>query len=148
MTITASGYYGLTMEKQLIDTSGQSMESETAVKGLLTTDTYAPNFDTHDFRNDVTDEVTGTGYSSGGQTITGTEITLSGGVLTWDFADPAWTSSTISSAMCLVTYFNVGSSSTDQLLLLLDFVSAVTTSAGTLTVQINASGAMTIDYTP
>ncbi len=147
MAITASGFYGLTLEKMFIDTAGQSMEAETH-KGLLVTDSEAPNFDTHDFRNDITAEVTGTGYSAGGTTISTTEITLSGGVLTWDFADPAWASSTIANAMALVTYFNVGSSATDQLLLLLDFVTAVSTTNGTLTVQINASGAMTLDYTP
>lgn len=147
MAITSSGFYGLTLEKMFIDTAGQSMEAETH-KGLLVTDSYTPNFDTHDFRNDITNEVSGTGYSAGGATITGTEITLSSGVLTWDFADPSWSSSTITSAMAHVSYFNVGADTTDQLLLLLDFVTAVSTSNGTLLVQINASGAMTLDYVP
>lgn len=147
MAITASGAYGLTLEKMLIDTSGQSLEAETH-KGLLVTDTEAPNFDTHDFRADITAEVSGTGYTAGGATLTTTEITLTSGVLKWDFDDPSWASSTITSAMALVTYFNVGSSATDQLILLLDFVTAVSTSAGLLTVAISASGAMTIDYTP
>lgn len=148
MTITASGFYGLTMEKMFIDTASQSMEAETH-KGLLVTDSEAPNFDTHDFRNDITAEVPGTGgYTTGGATLTTTDITLSSGVLKWDFDDPQWTSSTIANAMALVTYFNVGSSATDQLLLLLDFVTAVSTSAGTLAVQIAVGGAMTIDYTP
>jgi hypothetical protein len=147
VAITASGMYGLTLEKMFIDTAGQSMEAETH-KGLLVTDSYTPNFDTHDFRNDITNEVTGTGYTAGGATITGTEITLSSGVLTWDFADPSWTSSTIANAMAHVSYFNVGADTTDQLLLLLDFVTAVSTTNGTLLVAINASGAMTLDYTP
>lgn len=147
MAITASGFYGLTLEKMFIDTAGQSMEAETH-KGLLVTDTEAPNFDTHDFRNDITAECTGTGYSSGGTTITTTEITLSSGVLKWDFDDVSWAASSIANAMALVTYFNVGTSATDQLLLLLDFVTAVTTSSGTLTVAIAAGGAMTLDYTP
>lgn len=147
MTITASGFYGLTLEKMFIDTAAQSMEAETH-KGLLVTDSEAPNFDTHDFRADITAEVTGTNYTAGGATITTTEITLSGGVLTWDFADPSWASSSIANAMAHVSYFNVGSAATDQLLLLLDFVTAVTTSNGTLLVAINASGAMTLDYTP
>lgn len=147
MSITAAGFFGLTLEKMFIDTASQSMEAETH-KGLLVDDTYTPNFDTHDFRNDVTNEVSGTGYTAGGQTITGTEITNTGGVSTWDFNDPSWTSSTITNAMAHVSYFNVGTSATDQLLLLLDFVTAVSTTNGTLTVQINASGAMTLDFTP
>lgn len=147
MAITSSGFFGLTLEKMFIDTAGQSMEAETH-KGLLVTDTYTPDYTVHDFRNDVTDEVTGTGYTAGGATITGTEITLASGVLTWDFADPSWASSTITNAMAHISYFNVGTAATDQLLLLLDFVTAVSTSNGTLTVQVNASGAMTLDYVP
>lgn len=147
MAITASGFYGLSLEKMFIDTLGESLEAEDN-KVALVTDTYTPNFDTHDFFNDLTNEVTGTGYTSGGQAFTSTEVTLASGVLTWDFADPSWTSSTIANAMAAVTYTNVGSTATDQLLLLLDFVTAVSTSAGTLLVAINASGAMTLDYTP
>lgn len=147
MAITASGFYGLSLEKALIDTLGESLEAEDN-KVLLVTDSEAPNFDTHDFRNDITAEVTGTGYSAGGIAFTSTEVTLSSGTLTWDFADPSWASSTITSAMAAVTYANVGSAATDQLLLLLDFVTAVSTSNGTLLVAVNAAGAMTIDYTP
>lgn len=147
MAITASGFFGLSLEKALIDTLGQSLEAETH-KILMVTDTYTPDFTVHDFRNDITNEVTGTGYSAGGQAFTTTEITLASGVLTWDFADPSWASSTISNAMAGVTYTNVGADTTDQLLLLLDFVTAVSTSAGTLTIALAAGGAMTIDYTP
>jgi hypothetical protein len=147
MAITASGFYGLTLEKMFIDTAGESMEAEDN-KGLLVTDSYTPNFDTHDFRDDITNEVTGTNYTAGGAAITGTEITLSSGTLTWDFTDPSWASSTIANAMAHVSYFNVGSAATDQLLLLLDFVTAVSTTNGTLLVAINASGALTLDYTP
>ncbi len=147
MAITASGFYGLTIEKMFIDTAAQSMEAETH-KGLLVDDTYTHDYTVHDFRNDLTNEVTGTGYTLGGNTITLTEITLATGTLTWDFADPSWTTSTITNAMAHISYFNVGSTATDQLLLLLDFVTAVSTTAGTLTVQIAAAGAMTLDFTP
>lgn len=150
MTITASGQYGLTIEKQLIDTAGISIESETLVKGLLVTDTYAPDFDVHDFRNDVTNEVTGTNYTSGGVILTTTEVTVgapAAGSLKWDFDDPQWATSTIANAMALVTYLAVGSSATDMLYLLLDFVTAVSTTAGLLLVSIHANGALNLDYT-
>lgn len=148
MAITASGYYGLTLEKQLINTIGQSLESETAVKVLMVTDTYTPNFDTHDFRDDVTNEVTGTGYTAGGNVITATEVTLAAGVLTYDAADVSWAASTISNAMAAVGYFNVGSAATDPVIWLSDFVTAASTTNGTFTIQWSASGIFTIDYTP
>jgi hypothetical protein len=50
--ITASGLYGLTLEKIFIDTLGESLEAEDN-KVLMVTDTEAPNFDTNDFRADI-----------------------------------------------------------------------------------------------
>lgn len=147
MAITASGIYGPTLEKIFIDTAGESLEAEDN-KVLLVTDSYTHNYDTHDFRDDITNEVSGTGYTAGGTALTSTEVTLASGVLTFDAADVSWASSTISNAMASVLYFNVGSAATDQLVMLHDFVTAVSTTSGTLTVQWNASGLMTLDYTP
>lgn len=147
MAITASGFYGLSLEKMMIDTLGETLEGEDN-KMLLVTDTEAPNFTTHDFRDDILAEVTGTNYTAGGTAYTATEVTLSAGVLTWDFADVTWATSTIANAMAGVCYTVVGASTTDQLILLLDFVTAVSTTAGLLTVQISATGALTVDYTP
>ncbi len=151
MTVTAAGLYGLTLEKMMNATSlpTSGLESETAVKVLMVTDSEAPNFDTHDFRNDITAEVTGTGYSAGGVVITTTELTLSSGVLTYDAADASWSSSTIANAMAAVGYFARGGASTaDELVWLSDFVSAASSSSGTFTVQWSASGIFTVDYTP
>jgi hypothetical protein len=147
MTITASGVYGLSLEKALIDTLGESWEAEDN-KVLLVSDSEAPNFDTHDFRADITAEVTGTNWATGGVALTGTEITLSSGTLTFDATDVSVASTTISSAMASVLYTNVGSAATDQLVMLHDFVTAVSTSAGTFAIQWNASGLLTCDYTP
>lgn len=151
MTVTAAGLYGLTLEKFMNATAmpTNGLESETAVKVLMVTDSEAPNFDTHDFRNDITAEVSGTGYTAGGVVITSTELTLSGGVLTYDAADASWSSSTITSAMAAVGYFaRGGASSADELVFLSDFVTAASSSSGTFTVQWNASGIFTVDYTP
>lgn len=153
MAITASGLYLLTEEKRMIDTVGLSMESETSMKGALVLDAYTPNFDTHDFWNDVSaNEVTGTtNYTAGGSLLTTTEVTVgspAAGQIKFDVADPAWASSTIPNAMALVGYYVVGSSATDMLHFLLDFVTAVSSVAGALTVQIAANGVYYIDGTP
>jgi hypothetical protein len=151
MAITASGLYGLTLEKMMNATSlpSSGLESETAVKVLMVTDSEAPNFDTHNFRDDILAEVTGTGYSAGGVAITSTELTLSSGVLTYDAADASWASSTIANAMAAVGYFARGGASTaDELVFLSDFVNAASSSSGTFTIQWSASGIFTVDYTP
>ena len=150
MAITASGYYGLTLEKQLIDTAGFSLEN-TVISAMLVTDGYTPNFDTHDFRNDVTNEVTaGSGYTSGGQSLAATPAltvaTPAATQINYDSADPAWASSTITDAMAAVLFRSTGTSTTDELVFLADFGTAVSTSNGTLTVAVDSNGWFYIDY--
>lgn len=152
MAITAAGLFGLTLEKFLNVTSlpASGLESDTALSMAMITDSATPDFTTHNFWDDLAaNEVSGTGYTAGGQTLTGTEITLSSGVLTYDATDPAWTTSTISNAMAGVFYFDRGgATSADELVGLLDFGTAASSSGGTFTIQINPSGLFTIDYTP
>lgn len=152
MAIAASGLYGLTLEKFLNVTSlpTNGLESETAVKGMLVLDAYSPNFDTHNFRDDITaNEASGTGYTAGGLVITSTELTLSSGVLTYDAADSTWSGSTIANAMAEAGYFVRGGADTaDEVIWLSDFVSAASSSSGAFTIQRSASGIFTIDYTP
>jgi hypothetical protein len=147
MAVTASGFYGLTLEKIFIDTAGETLEAEDN-KTLLVTNSESPNFDTHDFRADITNEVSGTGYTGGGTALTSTEITLSSGTLTFDAADTVWAASSISSARAAVHYFVTGNSATDMLIYLINFGADVSTSSGTLTVQYAAGGIFTLDYTP
>jgi len=150
MAITASGLFGLTLEKQFIDTLGLSLESETALSVAMITDSATPDFDVHDFWSDLeANEVSGTGYSAGGATLTGTEVTNTGGLTTYDATDVTWASSTISSAMAAVGYFDRGGATTaDELMFLSDFVTAAASSGGTFTIEWSASGIFTVDFTP
>lgn len=147
MAITGSGIYFLSFEKALIDTLSKSWESETN-KVLLDSDTDTPAFDTHDFRNDVVTEVTGTNWATGGVALTGTELTVAAGILTFDATDVSVASTTITNAMAAILYTDVGSAATDQLLGLWDFVTNVSTSNGTFGIQWHATGMMTIDLVP
>ena len=67
------------------------------IKVALTTSSYTPNQDTHDYFNDVTNEVTGTGYTAGGNTLASKTITYddANNVIILDAADSTWASSTI-----------------------------------------------------
>lgn len=146
MAITASGLYGVTLEKMMIDTLAKSIELETH-KGMLVTDTYTHAYDTHSTKADITNEVSGTGYTAGGGTLTTTEVTVgspTAGTLKFDHDDESWSNSTITSAMAMVGYFATDA----ELIYLLDFVTAVSTVSGLLTVQIAANGVFNLDYTP
>jgi hypothetical protein len=95
------------------------------------------NFDAYDFRDDIANEVTGTGYTSGGVAAT---VTV-GSVDTTNDRTPvtitdltnAWTSSTIS-AVGGWLYKVVGSAATDQLVGFVDFGGTVTSTAGNFSV--------------
>ena len=145
MAITASGLFGLTLEKCFNNGAALNLEAEDN-KCAMITDSATPDFTTHDFWNDLSaNEVSGAGYSTGGVAYTATEITLSGGVLTYDAADVSWAASTITSAMAAVGY---AAAVTNELIFLSDFVTAASTTSGTFTIQWNASGIFTLDFTP
>lgn len=152
MSITTSGLYGLTLEKFLNITSlpASGLESETAVKVLMVTDSETPDFSADNFRDDVTaNEVSGTGYSAGGVVLTTTELTVSSGILTYDAGDSSWAASTIANAMAAVGYFARGGADTaDELVFLSDFVAAASSSGGTFTIQWHATGIFTVDFVP
>jgi hypothetical protein len=91
---------------------------------------------------DLTAEVVGTGYVAGGKTLTAT-WTQSTGTITFDVDDQAWTASTIT-AKYAVIYAN---NTNDDLLCVVDLDTgggSVSTTAGTLTITINASGVFTL----
>lgn len=149
MSVTAAGLYGLTLEKFFIDTAGESLEAEDHFEALVT-DSYTPDFNAHDFFNDLTNEVTGTGYTTGGVAVTSTEITLATGTLTFDAADTVYTTVTISNAMAgvLATSVSTPAAATNQLVVLQDFVTAASATAANFTIQHSATGIFTLDYTP
>lgn len=88
-----------------------------ALGAMLVTSSYTPNYDTHEFRADVTNEVTGTGYSAGGIALAGEAITLdtTANRLKIDANDADFGTLTVSGIVGLVIYVVTGSSATDNL---------------------------------
>jgi hypothetical protein len=104
-------------------------------KTLLVTSSYTPNKDTHDKRDDVTNEVTGTGYTAGGATsaCTVTKDTANDRV-TVTFAATSWATSTITARAAVIYKSRGGASSADELVCYVDFNGDVSSSAATFTV--------------
>lgn len=115
------------------------------VKVALATSSYTPNQDTHDYFNDITNEVTGTGYTAGGATLASKTVTYTAGTNTqaFDAADTSWTSSTITARYAII-YVDTGTASTSPLIGYVDFGADVVSSSGTFTIQWSASGLFTI----
>lgn len=104
-------------------------------KVMLVTSSYTPNKDTHDKRDDVTNEASGTGYTSGGVTsaCTVTKDTANDRV-TLQFASVSWASSTITARGAVIYKSRGGASSADELIAYNDFGADVSTTAGTFSI--------------
>lgn len=105
---------------------------------MLTTSGYSENKDTHVKRSDVTNEVTGTGYTAGGQsvTVTVTKDTVNDR-LDVSLGSASWASSTITARKAVYYKRRGGAATADELVMVNDFGSDVSSTAATFT--LNAS---------
>lgn len=133
---------------QFLATGAVDLDTDT-FKLMLTTSTYSPNRDTHNFRDDVTNEVSGTGYSAGGVTLASVAVTYdtASDEVRIDWADAAWTTATFTTRYGVIYKSRGGASSADELVALLDFGGDQTVTGANFTIQFNANGVLYIDTT-
>lgn len=79
----------------------------------------------------TSDEVVGTGYTAGGNTLTGATVSLSGTTAFVDFSDTTWSTATITARGALI----YNSSKSNKAIAVLDFGGDKTSTAGNFTVQ-------------
>ena len=104
-------------------------------KAMLVTSTYAPNKDTDDKRDDVTNEATGTGYTAGGvASVCTVTKDVANDKVTLSFAAVSWATSTITARALVIYKSRGGASSADELVAYNDFGSDVSSSGGTFSV--------------
>ena len=90
----------------------------------------------------TSNEVTGSGYSAGGGTLTRVDPSLSGTTALTDFADLTFTSATVTARGALIYNTTTGSGSgTTDTVVVLDFGSDKTSTAGDFTIQFPAADA-------
>lgn len=116
------------------------------IKVALVTSSYTFDQDAHDYFNDITNEVTGTGYSAGGAAVGSPSISYTGASNTFAFDgnDVSWTTSTITARGAVVYDSSPGSSSTNPLICFVDFGADVSTTSGTFTITWDAAGIGTV----
>ena len=116
------------------------------IKVALVTSSYTPNQDTHDNFDDVTNEVSGTGYTAGGQALANKAVTADNtdneGV--FDADDVTWSSSTIT-ARGAVLYKDTGTASTSKLICYIDFGADKISSSGNFTITWDAEGILNLN---
>lgn len=113
------------------------------IKVMLVTSTYTPSA-SHTKRSDITNEVSGTGYTAGGTAIgspTVTNVSTNG---VFDGNDVSWTTSTITARGAVLYKSRGGASSADELICYLDFGTDKISTAGTFTISWNASGILNL----
>jgi len=117
------------------------------IKVALLTSSYTPNQDTHDYLDDVSSyEVTGTGYTTGGITLSSKTSTYDGtnNVVILDAADVTWSSSTIT-ARYAVVYDDSGASAASKALIgYVDFGSDQSSTNGNFTITWDSTGIVRI----
>jgi len=109
------------------------------IKVMLCTNSYTPNQDTHEKKSDVTNEVTGDGYTAGGITLTEKTLTYvaDGNKIKFDAADITWSDSTIT-ARYAVIYDDTDAAK--PLLGYVDFGQDMSSDNGNFTIQWNSNG--------
>ena len=120
------------------------MGSETAFKCMLCTSSYTPNQDDHNDKADITDEVSGTGYTAGGATMTSTTVSVAGRVTTFDAANTSWSSSTITARYAVIYDSTEAADADKPLVCYVDFGENKSSENGTFQLTWNASGIFTI----
>jgi hypothetical protein len=116
------------------------------IKVALLTSSYTPDQDAHDYFDDVVaNEITGTGYTAGGVTLASKTIAYDGPTNTVkiDAADPTWTSATFSFRHAVIYDATPGTNATRPLISCITFDADVPVAAGTLTLVLDAAGAIT-----
>lgn len=107
-------------------------------KCMLVTSSYTPA-KSHSKRSDITNEVTGTGYTAGGNSAAATVAAVNNTSnlqdITWSVT--SWTSSTITARGAVIYKSRGGASSADELIGYLDFVTDQSTSGGTFSIVVS-----------
>lgn len=142
----ASGVYNDYKARAFGDGTMVDLDGDT-IKIALLTSSYTPDFDAHDFYDDVSaNEVPASGtYAAGGATLTvalSQDNTDDEGV--FDASDVSFTSATIT-ARYAVIYKSTGNSATSPLICLIDFGSNQTSTAGTFTITFAAEGILNLN---
>lgn len=112
-------------------------------KVMLVTSAYTPNKDTHTKRSDVTNEVSGTGYTAGGAaaTVSVAAVDTANDKVVITLGSASWASSTITARGAVYYKSRGGASTADELVYYVDFGSDITSTNGTFSLT-----ASTITY--
>ena len=108
----------------------------------LVTSAYSPDVDGDSFYSDLTNEVTGTGYTAGGATLASktTTVDTANDRVEFDAADVTWSTATITNARYAIVYKDTGTPGTSALICAVDFGADKTAAGVDFTITWDAQG--------
>jgi hypothetical protein len=116
------------------------------IKVMLLSSSHTPAGDSDEFIDDVSsNEVTGTGYTAGGATLSNKSVTVDNtddeGV--FDADDTSWSTSTITAHYAII-YKDTGTPSSSPIIAEIDFGADKISSGGTFSIQWNSEGILNL----
>lgn len=117
----------------------QDAQTANAIKAALTTSSYTPDIDAHTVYSNLSNELSGTGYTAGGKVIANVAVTADNtndrGKL--DADNPVWTAINAGTAKWAVFYFDLGAT---KVLIGYWDLGNIATNGGDLTLNLSANG--------
>lgn len=107
---------------------------------LLVTDAYVPNYDTHNRRDDITNEVAGTGYTTGGEEVNVTvgSYNASSDSVDISFDDVVWESASFTARAAVIYKLSGSGAASDPLVAYVDFGSNQSVGGGDFTASFSS----------
>ena len=137
-----SGNYMCTSFKQELLEGSHNFKNSGGDTFKLAMYTNSASFNAATTAYTTSNEVSGSGYSAGGGTLTRVDPSLSGTTALTDFSDLTFTSATVTARGALIYNTTTGSGSgTTDTVVVLDFGSDKTSTAGDFTIQFPAADA-------
>lgn len=139
MAVTAK-MYGQFLKTVLSGTTVDLLNNP--VKVMLCSSSYTPDQDNHVYKSDVTGEITGQGYTAGGQALTNVSLTYDPSTNITKFAanDVTWVNATFT-ARYAVLYVDVGATDAEKPLIgYIDFGADKSCENGDFTIRWDTEG--------
>jgi hypothetical protein len=117
------------------------------IKVALVKDTYVPNQDEHEYFSSIaTNEITGTGYVTGGATLTNKTITYNATTneVKFDSDDIIWANATLTARYAIIYDSQSGINTTNPLIALVDFGENKSSTNMDFKLTVGADGVFTV----
>ena len=111
-------------------------------KLMLCTNLYTPDQGAHRYKSDITNEVSATGYTAGGTTLTGVALSYDAATnrAWYDANDPSWPTATITARWAVMYDSTPSTDATRPLIGYIDFGADTSSTTATFAVPFDPSG--------